>query len=913
MRRRLTVLAGCVVLLLALCAADLPSFAHPEPPAGQVELRDGWRLQSAAEVGADGAALSRPGYDDTRWHPVAAMPSTVLQALTDDGTYPELYYGTNLRDRVPPDLWRQDWWYRTTFDAPAGHGLYTLDFAGINYRAEVWLNGRRVADATQVVGMHVSHELDVTPYLRPGSPNVLAVRVIPERSLPGVDGVELADSWWDWINWNDLGYQGPGRNPVRGTSFVADRNAGFWKPVTLRHTGAVRVGVGAVTTELPLPATDRARLTVRTTVRNTSAVAVRGMVRATISRPGRPTVTVEQPVTLPARAQQEVTFDAAAHPELDIADPDLWWPYTLGEPNLYDLRISFSRAGFDLDTATSRFGVRTVTAHRDDDRSFPEQGRGGNFFLRVNGRDMLVRGAAYAPDLLYRADRARETAILRYVKDLGLNFVRFEGKFPDEQLVTDADALGIPLMFGWMCCNQWELWPQWDGEDRRVAEASLRSVIGMLRSHPSVFLWASGSDGHPPADVAALYHRVLDELAWPNPTVDTVSSFARDAEGQPVWDGIRMAGPYSWRPPSYWFSGRYPATRGATAEQGDNEHIPPFASLRRFIPPDKLWPINDTWSFHAGADPGNAALGSIRRAVDRRYGVSRGAAEFAAKAQLAHYESTRAQFEAFAAGGFDTHTMTVYWMLNNHWPSFFGHLFDYYLRPGGAYFGAKQGLRPLSVVFDAYATGDRSTAAVSVVNQSPTPQRGLRARVRVYDLSGRVREDRWSAPVDVDAGAAMPALRLPRVARDSRVFFVRCELVGADGAVLAENVYWQSQLPDDLGDPRNDAAFDLRQRSWADMTPLNTMAPVTLEVRARRDGERVVTALHNPTRRIAFFTRVEAIAAPDSDETLPTEYSDNYVTVFPGETVEVTATTSGPVGWVRATDYNGEAVTAPVE
>ena len=245
----------------------------------------------------------------------------------------------------------------------------------------------------------------------------------------------------------------------------------------------------------------------------------------------------------------------------------------------------------------------------------------------------------------------REDAILRYVKDLGLNMVRLEGKFPGEHIVEKADELGIPLMFGWMCCNQWEKWSQWDDEDRRVAEESLRSQILMLRSHPSVFLWANGSDGKPPPDVLAKYHAVLDDSHWQNATVDTVSSLARDATGERDWDGIQMAGPYSWRPPGYWFSGRYGATRGSTAEQGDNEHIPPFASLKKFIPPDKLWPINDTWYFHAGSNPKNASLHSIKRAVDRRYGPSDGAEEFTRKAQLAHYESTRAQFEAFAAIG----------------------------------------------------------------------------------------------------------------------------------------------------------------------------------------------------------------------------------------------------------------------
>ena len=156
-------------------------------------------------------------------------------------------------------------------------------------------------------------------------------------------------------------------------------------------------------------------------------------------------------------------------------------------------------------------------------------------------------------------------------------------------------------MFGWMCCNQWEMWDQWNEEDHRVAEESLRSQISMLRHHPSVFIWANGSDGLPPDPVRNTYHDILNDLHWQNATVDTVSSFAKDDQGERKWNGINMEGPYSWRPPTYWFSGKYVASRGSSAEQGDNEHIPTLESLKKFVPAGKLWPINDTWFFHAGA------------------------------------------------------------------------------------------------------------------------------------------------------------------------------------------------------------------------------------------------------------------------------------------------------------------------
>ena len=907
------------VVVLLLCGGDfrVGSVVSAErgPATVDVELAEGWRLSAADDAAADGAAISTAAYDDSAWVAVPRMPGTVLDILQSAGVYPDLYYGTNMLS--VGELYKQDWWYRTTFSAPAGFPTYLLDFPGINYRADIWLNGHRVADSRQIVGMYVDHELNVTPWILPGGPNTLAVKVTPERAIQDLDGVELADSWYDWINGRYLGYRATGRAPV---SFVPDRNAGIFKPVRLRATGPVGLGASAVVTELPLPDTSTARLTVHCPVRNYSGGAVQGVLQATITRPGRASIRVAQPVQLGPGEEREFSFTPQDFSSLEISDPDLWWPYTLGRPDLYDLRLDFIQNRIQnrvqnrtvTATASQRFGIRTVTQGRTPrDGALP--GAGGDFFLQVNGRDFLVRGATYTPDLLFRYDPRRDAAVLGYVRDLGLNMLRLESKIASSRFVEMADELGIPLMYGWMCCNQWERWQQWDDEDRRVARESLRSQIEMLRPHPSVFVWANGSDGRPPEPVRTAYRSILADLRWPNAVVDTVSAFARDPAGKPLWDGIQMAGPYSWRPPSYWFSGRYRAARGSSAEQGDNEHIPPYASLRKFIPPDKLWPVNETWFFHAGAAPQNSVLANVRRAVDRRYGPSSNAQMFADKAQLAHYESTRAQFESFAAGGWDTHKMTIYWMLNSHWPSFFGNIFDYYLRPGGAYFGAKKGLRPLSVVFDSYATSPKR-ARVTVVNQSPESRRDLQVRVRVYDLAGRVRHDQAADGIDVAAAGTAPALDLPPGPADSPVFFVRCELLEA-GRVVAENVYWQSQQADDVGPPANDAAFDTKQISWADMTALNSMAKTRVQIDARRADDAVVISLRNETPRIAFFLRAELLETPDGEEILPIEYSDNYVTVFPGETVEIRARApadGAAAAWVRVTGHNSAPVIVPV-
>jgi exo-1,4-beta-D-glucosaminidase len=254
--------------------------------------------------------------------------------------------------------------------------------------------------------------------------------------------------------------------------------------------------------------------------------------------------------------------------------------------------------------------------------------------------------------------------------------------------------------------------------------------------------------------------------------------------------------------------------------------------------------------------------------------------------------------------------MTIYWMLNSHWPSFFGNIFDYYLSPGGAYYGAKAGLRPLSVVFDSYATGDHRQAKNTVVNQTQVKQNNLQVRVLVYDLQGKMRGDRHAEYLQVDPGGAVEAMTLPRFPDASDVFFVRCQLLDAKGKLLTENVYWQSQKDDDVGDPKNDRAFGLKPASWADMTALNTMPQVPLELGATRSSsageDRIAIRVHNPSEHIGFFERAVITDSKDGDELLPIEYDNNYVTVFPRETVETHGVLphSAKAAWVKLEGYD---------
>lgn len=899
---------GTALVLLA------PPAAPPRPSENQIELKTGWRIRSARDVSAPDEQVSTPGYDVSGWYPVRRMPATVLQALEDAGVFNDLYTGMNLTKQPPADLWRQDWWYRTEFDAPGGE-VHSLILNGINYRADVWLNGQKVAGKSQVVGMYNSFEFIVSQHIRAGQKNVLAIRVTPEQKIAYENGVELADSWLDWINWKYIGYPDPNLEKQRGIglSFVPDRNAGVWKRVFLSTTGKVLIRNPYVVTDLPLPSTSPASLTVYCDLRNGVPSPVSGTLHGEISRPGKPSISFSRRVTLAGNETKEVACGPGDCPQLTVHTPDLWWPYQWGEPALYQLRLRFSVDGRVSDSSTTNFGIRKVTQHRDTDEKFPKVGMGGNFYLQVNGKDFLIRGACYTPDLLFKNDPDRDRAIAEYSKDLGMNMLRWELKIADDTMLDRADREGIPVMQGWMCCMQWEMWKQWDAEDHWVALASLRARIRNLRHHASAFIWANGSDGRPPDDVRHEYHQILKEMHWQNAVVDTVSNFKKDAEGHTLWNGIHMLGPYSWRPPYYWFNGAFPATQGSCAEQGDNECVPPFESLQKFIPPDKLWPINETWYYHAGSHRGNSTLETIRNVVENRYGPPTGAEDFCKKAQLAHYEDTRAQFEGFAANGWATHKMTLYWMLDSQWPSFFGHIIDYYLKPGGAYFGAKHGLKPVNIVFDYYATGDRQTANFYVVNQTLESREGLTATVTFYNLDGTIKFEKSLENVSIGPLARAHVLAAGRVPGVTSTYFVRCRLADRSRRPIIDNLYWQSTADDAIANPPHDVAFTLNQSSWANFEALNTMPRA--EIRSsgkvvRRGGEsRALITLANVSSQVAFFIRFEICKGREGGETLPITYEDNYVSLFPKETRTFwarfrTAELGGETPWLRVEGYN---------
>jgi exo-1,4-beta-D-glucosaminidase len=866
-----------------------------------IELSHGWRLMRDDEVLIGGAELSGADAPESGIA-VKHMPATILRAMSDAGLTGDLAVGDALT-RVERDLWQHDWWYRTIFNVPTGHQRYALVFDGITYRAELWVNGTCVAGTDELVGTYRRFEIDVTKFVTQGAENVLAIRVVPERRTPGLivgdvtqegepTGVDLTDTWADWIN---LVHHG---DISTRSSFLPDKSSGIVQKVWLAPSGQVTLRYPYVRTDLPLPLISQADLTIQVIATNTADSPVTGLLRAHITRDGMVTIEVETEVSLAPAESREIYLSPETHAALRVDDPELWWPYTWGEPTLHHLQLEFETSSGVTDKAGCDFGIRTITGHRDDTAMRPEFEDPNSFYIKINGRDYLVRGAGYTPELLLTQDRERARNTLRYAMDLGINLIRWEGHFIDDGLLELADRAGMPTMFGLMCCGSWERWGMWDGEDHQVAQASVRDSIYRLRSHASIAIWANASDGMPPEKVLEGYRSTLEEAGWQNAVINTASTANRD------WSGVHMSGPYAWRSPAFWFDSDNINAKGSVLEEGNNETIPILSTMEKFLPEDARWPFNKMWAMRTGSAPGNNSLEGIKRVIAERYGEAQDLPEFVSKAQLAQYESARALFEAYGALGWRTHEMTVYWMLNSAWPSFFGQLFDHYFGAGGAYFGAKKGLQPVSAVFDCFATGDRSRGYVTLANHSTQALHDTMVTARVYGLDGTLLHSCETVVKTCDPTTAKEVLNIPKPAAEHVTFFVRLTATAQNATIRAENTYWCSAV-DDVPDLRViEGVFDamrVRQTQWADFTALADMPQVILESQVEEvdvpeasapSGENVMRkfriTLHNSSSNIAFFVRVE-LHDSDKQEILPITYSDNYVTIYPGEAVEVEA------------------------
>ena len=838
-------------------------FAFASTTSAQTVLRDDWKVQSSAQVSATGDQVSQPSFRTQGWYSTSA-PKTVFAVLIENGVYKDPYYGMNLRNfpgveyRIGSQFANQEmpagspysvpWWYRKEFDlstSDAGKQAW-LQFRGINYRAEIWINGKKLAGSDEVVGAFRRYEFNVTSFVHPGK-NALAVAV----SAP--TATELGITWVDW-------------NPT-----PPDKDMGLWQEVVLSTTGPVALRHPFVETKLDLPKAEIAHLTVRAFANNATPRPLKGTLRGKIEGGGL-SLDFSEEVELAASESKEITVSPDAVPGLNLLRPKLWWPYQMGEPFLHKLTLQFITSDKAIsDSRTISFGIVQTTSEMT-----PEN----NLLLKVNGKPVLIRGGGWTPDMLLRVDESKREAEFRYVKEMGLNTIRLEGKLEDESFLERADRDGILIMAGWCCCDAWEKWGKWGDENKRASVASLRDQLLRLRKHPSLLMWLNGSDNPPPAEREQAYLDIEKEIHWPRPVVSSASAKKAELTGD---SGVKMSGPYDYVPPDYWLldtkaGGAY----GFNTETSPGPAVMPVEELKTFIPDDKLWPVNEVWNFHAGGGQFKT-IDLFTHALEMRYGKVKDLADLAWKSQAMTYEGQRAMFEAYGRNKYKS-TGVIQWMLNNAWPSLIWHLYSYNLQPAGGYFGSKIALEPLHVQF---AYDDRT---VAVVNGTQKAQAGLKVVAKLYDISGTEKFSR-EAQLDAAADGVVTSLAVPEPLGISPAYFLNLQLFAANGELLSRNFYWLSTKADVLDYAKTEWYYT-PQTDFADFSSFQDLpkaavhAALRQEAASEHDAVFQVT-LENTGKSVAFLTRLRLVRGKSHTEILPVFWADNYISLLPSEKREV--------------------------
>jgi len=809
-------------------------------------------MQDAAVIpGVTGSAASIVGFDDESWYDVS-VPCTVMGGLLENGVYEDPFFGLNLQNIPKFNL---STWYRTEFETTQdmyGHTI-TLLFKGLNYRANVWFNGVKIGDYQDIVGTFRWFKFDITSLAIVPGMNALAAEIfMPYDVSVGIhNSTDLAISFVDW------------------SPEPPDANMGLWQEVMLEHIpGYVSISYPQVATELSTDAlgTTVASVTVLLELHNYATKQISGLVKLAFPRAG----TLTQSVTVNAQSDLQVNFTYKAYPSLVISNPDLWWPWQMGDPVMQELTATFSVGNMVHDTITSKFGLRQVTSELDSKNSR---------LFKVNGKSLLIRGGGFTPDLFQRVSAERQEVEMKYMRDLYQNTIRLEGKFENEHFFDLADQYGMLVMLGWCCCDSWQHWSLWSEEEHFVAMESTRSQVKRLRIHPSVFVFLYGSDEAPPLDTEKEFLQVFEEEQWVLPTLASAAATKSSITGP---TGVKMTGPYSWVPPNYWSldTGILGGAWGFLTEGGPGEAPLTYESLVRTLPPDHLWPIDSWWEYHTST----GTIDDFRfftPALDARYGTSKDAIDFSYTSQIANYEGLRAMFEAYSQNRYSS-TGLIQWMQNNPWTSFKWHFYDYFLVQGGGYFGSKKGCEPLHIM---YSYAEQRVYVINNMFKDYTQK--LQGSIDALYFNGTVFWERdISLPsVAVDSVVALTNEVVPTPVGYSGTYFIRLLLkVVSTGEVISDNFYWLSTQPDVL-DWAQSTWYRTPCSQYADLTQLRTLNKVELSYSAttQTNGTEATTlvTISNPTKDVAFFLRCRLQCS--GEDIVPSIWSDNFITLLSGE------------------------------
>lgn len=820
------------------------------PESGEkVLLNTHWMAKRANEVRLDGNRLTATPVPPEGWMP-ARVPGTVLTTLLENDIFPAPEFGVN--NNLIPDIhdvgrdFYTFWFVRqfNTPEIPEGRNVW-LNFRGINYKAELFMNGKRINRTTHE-GMFLRQSYNVTPYLQKGAPNVLAVLVYPPEHPGNANGGQGGDGQiarnntmqftpgWDWIQ------------PVR------DRNTGIWDEVSITTTGAVKVQSPYVVTKVPgvrQPEGVQKEAVVKTSVEleNISSVPQTGQLVCETNG-----ARLVQPVTLLPGEKKIVSFK-----DLIVKNPRLWWPNGVGKPELYEMSISYNVAGQVSDSQQLRYGIREITSEKCSDT-------GGRKFS-VNGQKIYMTGGNYiTSDWLLRISPERYRDEVRFHAEMNLRMIRvWGGALLERPEFYDAcDEYGILVfqdLWGSGDCNgAWEDPTKLDSRERRweypdnhsLFIASVEDQVKMIRNHPSLCLWCGANEWPLAKDIDAtlkndVFPRLDPERLFASFSTDTV--FTRNTIGN-VGDG-----PYGIQEPEWFFTFRSTPFNPEAGSIGS----PEVESMREMMTeqdlaafPQKSKLRNYTWAYHKDLGYGDHL---------ERYGEVKDIETYCKYAQVVNYDQYRSFMEGWASHMWEWYTGILIWKTQNPWTALRGQMYDWSLDVNASLYGTRKGCEPLHPQYNIVSK------QVELINTALGNHANLKVKAEVYKTDGSILWTKEEA-TGIDANTIKRLFTVAEPEGIQGVYFLKLTLA-ENGQPVTSNIYWLTTTPKD----------------YTTLTALPESVPAVKTTVRKENGNYMYTMNLRADKQISFFNRVKVLDKQTGKRILPVHYSDNYVTLMPGD------------------------------
>lgn len=890
-----------ILILPVACLfySSVSLFAQKE--AVKQEKLTRFELQSAVLIPSTGEQISSPDYkSNVYWFPVK-VPSTVLTGLVANKVYPDPYSGLNnmmipdasdefnkkynlgqyshLADN--PNPWKKPYWYRTTFDIPLSDKgkFFQLIFKGINYRAAVWVNGKQIADSTEMVGMFAQYSLDISKLIKAGSLNAVAVKIYP-LDYPGLPATEQLKALGDFFeNGGPTGDIGKNVTMLCSVGWdwippVRDRNMGIWLPVYLRTTGGTTISDPKIVTSLPkLPDTTVANLSLNLKLVNRSAASENGKLTVTIKPENFEGKQVQftRDVTV-KDASSVIDLNAANAKELNFINPALWWPNGYGKPNLYRIRLQYSSNSGISDDTSFVFGIRTVSSKAIDVNGSYRR----DFY--VNERRVHLTGGAWVPDMMLNRDSLRYDYEIHLCRNSNINLLRIwgGGVTPCDEFFEAADRYGMLVWSDfWVTGDtqgEFKGSPDWPLQGN-VFIRNMKSTIMRIRNHPSLLVWTGGNEGHARKELYDAMRESIISLDGTRPFIPSSSGFAKLPAGwKGSWpddkpSGVYSGGPYTWQDPLVYYKKAIAGKDWVFKDETGLPSQPPYNIMPSIIP-NLVWdktlpfPLNNSWGYHDAAT-GNGGYDMYIKEMVKRFGEPVSMEDFCNKMQLMNAIGYQGIFEA-AGHKLNDIGGVMLWKLNAAFPSVVWQIYDWYLMPNAGYYFMQNACEPVHLQLNI------NDHKVLAVNRTYKSVGSLSARVEIFDINSKslFHEE---LNISLNPTEVKETISLSSTLSDLKgVNFVVLNLKNTAGKIISHNVYWLSN------------SGDYKSLNEMQRTKLNA------EVVAATKGKQETTwtlKITNITNKIAFFIRPQLIVG--GEEALPSYWSSGYFTLAPSESTVV--------------------------